>query len=87
MSTRVGIAAIALICALFVAAVPVAAQKQGGTLRFYHRDNPPSASLHEETTNAVIQAATCWQAHVKGIVLQQNSIYNNWRFEDVWIDK
>jgi hypothetical protein len=83
MSTRVGIAAIALICVLFVAAVPVAGQKQGGTLRFYLRDNPPSASLHEETTNAVIQAATCWQAHVK----EQNSIYNNWRFEDVWIDK
>src|SRR5262245_22109201 len=55
MSTRVGFPAIALICAMFVATVPVAAQKQGGTLRFYHRDNPPSASLHEETTNAVIQ--------------------------------
>ena len=24
------------------------AQKQGGTLRIYHRDNPPSASPHEE---------------------------------------
>ena len=32
---------------------PVAAQKSGGTLRIYHRDNPPSASLHEEATVSV----------------------------------
>ena len=31
--------------------------------------------------------ATCWQPHVKGFVLHQNSIYNNWRYEDVWLDK
>jgi peptide/nickel transport system substrate-binding protein len=30
---------------------------------------------------------TCWQPHVKGIVLQHNSIYNSWRFEDIWLDK
>jgi peptide/nickel transport system substrate-binding protein len=30
---------------------------------------------------------TCWQPTVKGLVLQNNSIYNNWRFEDVWLDK
>ena len=30
-----------------------AAQKQGGTLRIYHRDNPPSASVHEESTVSV----------------------------------
>lgn len=29
---------------------PVAAQKQGGTLRIYLRDTPPSASIHEEAT-------------------------------------
>ena len=28
----------------------VHAQKQGGTLRVTHRDNPPSASIHEEAT-------------------------------------
>jgi peptide/nickel transport system substrate-binding protein len=33
------------------------------------------------------RAATCWQPHVKGIVLHENSIYNGWRFEDVWLDK
>ena len=32
-------------------------------------------------------AATCWHPHVKSHVLQQNSIYNNWRFEDVWLDR
>ena len=33
-------------------AVPAGAQepKQGGTLRFYHRDSPASASIHEEAT-------------------------------------
>jgi len=24
---------------------------------------------------------------VKGHVAHENSIYNNWRFEDVWLDK
>lgn len=32
-------------------------------------------------------ANTCWAPQVKGVVLQVNSIYNNWRFEDVWLDK
>jgi peptide/nickel transport system substrate-binding protein len=32
-------------------------------------------------------AATCWHPYVKGVVLHQNSIYNNWRLEDVWLDK
>ncbi len=31
--------------------------------------------------------ATCWQPHVKGIVLHTNSIYNGARYEDVWLDK
>jgi len=30
---------------------------------------------------------TCWDPKVKGIVLQVNSIYNGWRFEDAWLDK
>ncbi len=33
---------------------PAAAQKQGGTLRIYHRDNPPSASIHEEATISTV---------------------------------
>ena len=32
-------------------------------------------------------AGTCWHPHVKGHVLHQNSIYNNWRFEDVWLER
>ncbi|MGH6815136.1 MAG: ABC transporter substrate-binding protein, partial [Hyphomicrobiaceae bacterium] len=33
------------------------------------------------------RAATCWQPTVKGLVLHDSSIYNSWRFEDVWLDK
>ena len=32
-------------------------------------------------------AATCWHPHVKGFVVHDNSVYNNTRFEDVWLDK
>src|SRR3954447_432436 len=32
---------------------PAAAQKQGGTLKVYQRDNPPSASILEEATVSV----------------------------------
>src|SRR5437588_3840171 len=31
--------------------------------------------------------ATCWQPQVKGLTMMVNSIYNGWRFEDVWFDK
>jgi len=30
---------------------------------------------------------SCWQPHVKGIVLHQNSIYNGARYEDIWLDR
>jgi peptide/nickel transport system substrate-binding protein len=30
---------------------------------------------------------TCWHPHFKGFTLQGNSIYNNWRFDGVWLDK
>src|SRR5882724_10176217 len=51
---RVGLAAAAACLAFFtMAAVPALAQKQGGTLRISHRDNPPSASIHEESTISV----------------------------------
>ena len=39
--------------AIALTPAPAAAQKQGGTLRIYHRDNPPSASIHEEATFSV----------------------------------
>ncbi|MBV9202485.1 MAG: ABC transporter substrate-binding protein [Alphaproteobacteria bacterium] len=31
--------------------------------------------------------ATCRQPYVKGLTIMANSIYNGWRFEDVWLDK
>ncbi len=30
---------------------------------------------------------TCWRPEVKGINLQVNSMYNNWRMEDIWLDR
>src|SRR5438552_12311320 len=33
---------------------PASAQKQGGTLRIYHRDSPASMSIHEEATWSTI---------------------------------
>ena len=49
-------AILALSCAaLGLAAMPAVAQKQGGTLRIYHRDNLPSASIHEEATISTVQ--------------------------------
>jgi peptide/nickel transport system substrate-binding protein len=53
MRTRLAVVASGL--AAFVIASPAFAQKQGGTLRISHRDNPPSASIHEEATISVIQ--------------------------------
>jgi peptide/nickel transport system substrate-binding protein len=38
-----------------LAATPVLAEKQGGTLRVYHRDNAPSGSIHEEATISTVQ--------------------------------
>jgi peptide/nickel transport system substrate-binding protein len=33
------------------------------------------------------QQAGCWHPHVKNYGIMVNSIYNGWRFEDVWLDK
>ena len=32
------------------------------------------------------KGATCWQPRVKNITVMENSIYNGWRMEDVWLD-
>ena len=32
------------------------------------------------------RGGTCWYPKVKGIVRHTNAIYNQWRFEDVWLD-
>jgi peptide/nickel transport system substrate-binding protein len=33
------------------------------------------------------RAATCWQPRVKGLTIMVNSVFNGWRFEDVWLDR
>jgi len=33
------------------------------------------------------RAATCRQPYVKGFTSMVNSVYNGWRFEDLWLDK
>jgi len=33
------------------------------------------------------QQAGCWHGYVKNYGIMVNSIYNGWRFEDVWLDK
>src|SRR5438874_1451424 len=46
--------------------------------------------LAEDVARPIIyhnRSGTCWHAHLKGYVLHENSIYNNWRFENVWLDK
>ncbi|HWV80458.1 MAG TPA: ABC transporter substrate-binding protein [Hyphomicrobiaceae bacterium] len=46
--------------------------------------------LNDDLARPIIyhdRAATCWWPHVKGFVGHENSIYNNWRFEYVWLDK
>ncbi len=46
--------------------------------------------LNEDVARPIIyhdRAATCWHPHVKGFAQMGNSIYNGWRFEDVWLDK
>jgi peptide/nickel transport system substrate-binding protein len=46
--------------------------------------------LAEDVARPIIAqnvAGLCWQPHVKGFVLHHNSLYNNWRFDDVWLDR
>ena len=33
------------------------------------------------------RVATCWRPRVKGLNLVVNSVFNSWRFEDVWFDR
>ena len=46
--------------------------------------------LAEEMVRPVIfytRAASCWLPRVKGLTIMVNSLFNGWRFEDVWLDK
>jgi len=33
------------------------------------------------------QQAGCWQGYVRNYTVMVNSIYNSWRWDDVWLDK
>lgn len=46
--------------------------------------------LQEDGARPVVyqaQGGTCWWPEVKGLKLAVNSIYNHWRFDDVWLDR
>jgi peptide/nickel transport system substrate-binding protein len=46
--------------------------------------------LLEDNARPIImwnRAATCMQSYVKGYVAQVNSVYNGFRFEDIWLDR
>jgi peptide/nickel transport system substrate-binding protein len=33
------------------------------------------------------KVATCWHPQVKGLNIVRNSVFNGWRYEDVWLDR
>ena len=33
------------------------------------------------------KGATCWQPEVKNLTVMENSIYNGWRMDDIWLDR
>src|SRR6266404_161798 len=46
--------------------------------------------LQEDGARPIIShnlGATCWQPQVKGLTMMVNSMYNGWRFEDVWLNR
>jgi peptide/nickel transport system substrate-binding protein len=46
--------------------------------------------LIEDAVRPIIffmRQGTCWQPEVKGLTLMENSIFNSWRMEDVWLDR
>jgi peptide/nickel transport system substrate-binding protein len=46
--------------------------------------------LQEDGARLIIyhpRGATCWQPRLKGLTTMVNSIYNGYRFEDVWLDE
>jgi peptide/nickel transport system substrate-binding protein len=47
-------------------------------------------TLQEDGARPVVfhaKAGTCWWPRVHGIKIARNTIYNHWRFEDVWLDQ
>jgi peptide/nickel transport system substrate-binding protein len=54
MRCRKGILAGAMLALPLLASTAANAQKQGGTLRIFHRDSPANMSIHEEGTISVV---------------------------------
>ena len=54
MKRITGIVGAISLAVLLLPGVPAWAQKQGGTLRVYHRDSPANMSIHEEGTISVV---------------------------------
>ena len=71
---RLGGAIAALLCVMLGGAAGAVAQKAGGTLKVYHRDNPPSASIHEEAT---ISTTIPFMAVFNNLVLFDQSVAQN----------
>ena len=45
--------------------------------------------LQEDQARPIIyhlRSATCWHPHVKGLTIMVNSLFNGWRFEDLWLN-
>ncbi|HEY7548190.1 MAG TPA: ABC transporter substrate-binding protein, partial [Hyphomicrobiaceae bacterium] len=55
MRARLALGAVFSVIAVSLAGTPALAQKHGGILRIYHRDNLPSGSIHEEATISTVQ--------------------------------
>jgi peptide/nickel transport system substrate-binding protein len=46
--------------------------------------------LQEDFARAIImhnRGATCWTPKVRNLTIMVNSVFNGWRFEDVWLEK
>ena len=46
--------------------------------------------LSEDVARPIIlhnRGATCWHPHVKGAAVHVNSIYNAWRWDNIWLEK
>jgi peptide/nickel transport system substrate-binding protein len=46
--------------------------------------------LQEDQARPIVyhlRFATCWQPRLKGLKIMVNSVFNGWRFEDIWLDR
>lgn len=63
-----------LLVVLVLAIGPALAQTSGGVLKIYHRDNPPSASIHEEATTSTV---TPFMALFNNLVVYDQRVAQN----------